>query len=325
MISRVGDRISNFRPKGLHVDSASSVIPHIGQSRLFALLSASALLCAACKKAATTSPAQTMSCTPSGSSNGQPITDPNGPYFHQTVIAQTSNGLTLTNAHQVIDHASVPDGVWRADGTVLVYYVNGAAAATWVARIVADTAQIIGPISVDGVPSPNAIVDPDVQTVGTKVRMFYLSSFAAPVGTPRAMCSADSDDGVNFTTRGAAFVWTTAEQFTDPSVIPLADGSWLMAISLGQQTVIARSADGLTFTRESTLSFGGVPELAIAPDGAARLYVCSGGIVAYRSVDGGRAWTREQTVVGPGFNGHNIVCDPSLVAGAGMFVFKTGG
>ena len=45
---------------------------------------------------------------------------------------------------------------YRADGTVLVYYVNGAAAATWVARIVADTAQVIGPITVDGVPSPVA-------------------------------------------------------------------------------------------------------------------------------------------------------------------------
>jgi hypothetical protein len=97
-----------------------------------------------------------------------------------------------------------------------------------------------------------------------------------------------------------------------------------MAISLGQQTVMARSNDGLTFTREATLTFGGVPELAIAPDGAVRLYVCGAGIVAYRSTDGGRAFTREQTVIGPGFNGHNIVCDPSYVAGAGLFVFKTG-
>jgi len=29
-------------------------------------------------------------------------------------------------------------------------------------------------------------------------------------------------------------------------------------------------------------------------------------------------------VVGPGFNGKPIVCDPSLVAGAQLFVFKTG-
>ena len=274
---------------------------------------------------APTIPGATVSCVPTASSNGQAITDPSGPYFHQTVVAGTANGLTLTNPHQVIDHASVPDGVRRADGSVLIYYVNGAAGATWVARIVADTAQVIGPITVDGVASPAGIVDPDVQSVpGGKVRLFYLNGFGAPTGTPRAMCSADSDDGVRFTTRGPAFVWSTSESFTDPSVVPLADGSWLMAISFGQQTVIARSADGLSFTREATLTYGGVPELAIAPDGATRLYVCAGAIVAYRSTDGGRVWSREQTVIGPGFNGHPIVCDPSFVTGAGLFVFKTG-
>jgi hypothetical protein len=226
----------------------------------------------------------------------------------------------------VLDHASVPDGVRRPDGTVLVYYVNGAAGSVYVARLVGDSAQAIGPIVVDGVTGPVGIVDPDVQTVaGGKVRMFYLNGFGAPgSGTPRAMCSADSDDGIRFTTRAPAFTWTGAEQFTDPTVIPLADGSWLMAISLGQQSVIARSADGVSFTREATLSFGGVPELAVAPDGALRLYVCAAGIVAYRSTDNGRTWSREQTVVGPGFNGKPIVCDPSLVAGAGVFVFKTG-
>ena len=271
-------------------------------------------------------PTIVASCAPGASASGQPINDPNGPYGHQTVIAHTTDGLTMTNAHQVLDHASVPDGVRRADGTVLVYYVNGAAGATHVARIVADSAQPLGPITVDGVVSPAAIVDPDVQSVpGGAVRMFYLNGFGPPnSGVPRAMCSADSQDGIHFTTRGAAFEWSGSEQFTDPSVVPLADGSWLMAISLGQQTVIARSSNGLTFAREATLSFGGVPELAIAPDGAVRLYVCQGGITAYRSTDGGRAWTRERTVMGPGFNGHPIVCDPSLVAGGGLFVFKTG-
>jgi hypothetical protein len=207
---------------------------------------------------------------------------------------------------------------------VLVYYVNGAVGATWVARLVADTAEAIGPISVDGVVAPNGVVDPDVLLLADgSVRMFYLNGFGAAPGVPRSLCSADSQDGVRFTTRGPAFVWSGGEPFTDPSVVRLSDG-WLMAISLGQQTVIARSSDGLRFTREATLAFGGVPELALAPDGTVRLYVCAMGIVAYRSVDGGRAFAREQTVVAPGFNGRMIVCDPSLVAGAGLFVFKTG-
>jgi hypothetical protein len=215
--------------------------------------------------------------------------------------------------------------VRRGDGSVLVYYVNGAAGATWVARLAADSAQPIGPITVDGIARPVGVVDPDAQLLADgRVRLFYLNGFGALPGVPRAMCSADSPDGVQFTTRGPAFTWTSGEMLTDPSVVRLADGSWLMAMSLGQQTVIARSGDGLAFAREATFSFGGVPELALAPDGSVRLYVCAAGIVAYRSSDAGRSFTREQTVVGPGFNGRPIVCDPSLVAGAGLFVFKTG-
>ena len=55
-------------------------------------------------------------------------------------------------------------------------------------------------------------------------------------------------------------------------------------------TATRHSTDGLTFARAATFTFGGAPELARA------------------------------TVTG-----HPIICDPSLVAGAGLFVFKTGG
>jgi hypothetical protein len=265
-------------------------------------------------------------CTPTRSAGSGPIADPSGPYYHQVVIAQTTNGLTLVGAHQVLDHASVPDGVRRADGTVLIYYVNGAGGAVWAARIEGDSARPISAISIDGVSAPAGVVDPDVLPLADgRVRLFYLSGVGTPgVNNPRAICIAESDDGVRFTGRGVAATLPSGELLTDPSVVRLADGTWLMAMSLGQQTVLARSSDGLAFAREATVSFGGVPELAIAPDGALRLYVCAQGIVAYRSTDQGRAWTREATVVGPGFNGKSIVCDPSLVAGAQLFVFKTG-
>jgi hypothetical protein len=97
-----------------------------------------------------------------------------------------------------------------------------------------------------------------------------------------------------------------------------------MAISRGQQTIVARSADGLTYTREATLAIRGVPELALAADGAIRLYTCANGIVSRRSTDVGRSWTLEGTVLGPGFNGRPIVCNPSAVGGTGLFVFKRG-
>lgn len=232
----------------------------------------------------------------------------------------------MSGLRQVLDHASVPDGVRRADGSVLIYYVNGAKGYTWVARLEGDSARVLGQISIDGAPNPIGVVDPDaVLLPDGRIRLAFFWGFGPPgASTARAMCIAESSDGITFTMKGTALQFGATEMLTDPSLLALADGTWLMAISSGQNTIIARSADGLTFTRESTLAYGGVPELARAPDGAVRLYVCRGGITAYRSTDAGRTWTLERTVINPPINGHQIVCDPSLVAGASLFVFKTG-
>jgi hypothetical protein len=284
---------------------------------------------AACGGEAATSPPELApACTPAARVVGGPVPDPQGPYYHQVVIARTPDGRTLTGAHQILDHASVPDGVRRPDGTVLIYYVNGAAGGIGVARYEGDTARVLGPITFNGVENPAGVVDPDVVPLPDgKLRLAFLGGFGPPTSPTavRAMCLADSEDGIRFTTRATALTFLTSESLTDPSVVRLPDGTWLMAMSHGQQTVIARSADGLGFSRDATLPYGGVPELAIAPDGAVRLYVCAGGIESYRSSDGGRSWSREGLVIGPGVNGKPIVCDPSLVAGAGLFIFKTGG
>lgn len=242
------------------------------------------------------------------------------------VVAQTVDGLSLTGTRQILDHASVPDAVRRADGSVLVYYVNGALGYVWVARLEGDSARILGQISIDGIANPLGVVDPDATLLADgRIRLAFFWGFGAPgATTTRAMCIAESGDGINFTSKATAFTFAATETLTDPSLLALADGSWLMAVSNGQSTVIARSSDGLAFTREATVTFGGVPELARAPDGAIRLYVCKGPITAYRSTDAGRTWALERVVVSPPVNGHQIVCDPSLVAGANLFIFKTG-
>lgn len=253
------------------------------------------------------------------------VQDPNGPYSHQMAVATTTDGLTITNPWIALEHASVPDGVRLADGTVLAYYVNGAEGPVWVARVLDDSVQAIGRIRVNGVSPPAGIVDPDAYRMpdGT-VRLAYFAGFGPPSSTtPKAMCIAESADGINFTVLATALTYPATELLTDPSVVPLADGTWRMAISWGQRTIMARSTDGLAFTRYDTLDYGGVPELAIAPDGALRLYACSQGIRAWRSTDGGHAWTFEGTVVPPHTLGKRILCDPSLVAGANLFIFKT--
>lgn len=253
-----------------------------------------------------------------------PITDPAGPFFHQVVAAQTSDGITIRDARQVLDHASVPDGVRLTDGSLRVYYVNGAEGAVWVARLDADGATPIGPISINGVVRPQGVVDPDATRLPDgRIRLAYLSGFGAPGSSAtRAMCLADSTDGERFTVAGAAITFGVGDTTTDPSLLQLRSGNWLMAMSRGQMTVLARSSDGVSFTIGETLTFGGVPELALLGDGRVRLYVCANGIESYVSASDGAAWQREAMVVTPSGAGR-IVCDPSSIAGTEVFLYKT--
>lgn len=255
-----------------------------------------------------------------------PVQDPAGPYYHQAALARTTDGITLTNPKLVLDHASVPDAVKLPDGRVLMYYVNGAQGAIWVARIENDTAHAIGPIAIDGTLGPAGVVDPDALILPDgKVRLFYFSGFGPEGSTrPKAMCMAESSDGASFAASGSALAIGASETLTDPSVVQLRDGSWRMAVSFGARTIMARSPDGRAFVRYDTLDYGGVPEIALMPDGRVRLYVCAQGIVSYVSRDGVQPWTREATVVPLGTLGKRIICDPSFVPSANLFVFKTG-
>jgi hypothetical protein len=301
--------------------------------RMLAVVSAT--WAAACGSSSTSAPPPQPSAAPTASGatgcevrpGGQagPVTDPSGPYYHQAAVAPTDDGVRIGVPRQVLDHASVPDGVRTVGGDILIYYVNGLDGGVWVARLDGGSATPLGPISLDGVSAPAGIVDPDgTRMPDGRIRLAYLSGFGAP-GTAgaRAMCLADSEDGIRFTVVGPAIRLPEGDTTTDPSLLRLPDGSWLMAMSRGQQTVLARSADGLSFTTYNTVSFGGVPELAAAPGGRVRLYVCARGIESHVSADGGRTWTREGTVVPPGTLGRSLVCDPSLVEGASLFVFKT--
>jgi hypothetical protein len=240
--------------------------------------------------------------------------------FHQVVVARTTDGLTLAEPRIVQPAASVPDGVRASDGRTLVYYVNGAQHGVWVGTATASSLSPLGPISLDGVRDPLGIVDPDAYRVGDRIRLGYLAGFDS---SERAICLAESDDGMAFRSVGLALDLRGRATITDPSVIRLRDGSWLMALSEGQATWLARSVDGVSFTMGERLTYGGVPELAALDDGTVRLYVCAGGIVAYRSTDT-TSWQREQVVVMRGPNGSGLVCDPSRIAGTDLFVFKTG-
>jgi len=288
-----------------------------------------ALMACACSSGqSTTAPSGTTAaaaaCRPSVSAPAGPINDPNGPFFHQVVVATTSDdGRTIQDPLQVIDHASVPDGTRMADGSIAVYYVNAADGGVWLARVSSTVASPIGPITINGFLRPQGVVDPDATLLPDgRIRLVYLQNTGG-ASPSHAICIAESTDGLQFQTVATALDLGPTSSDTDPSVTQLRDGSWLMAISRGQQTVLARSPDGLRFVVGEALAFGGVPEVTALGDGRVRLYVCANGIESFVSSDSGRNWQREGVVVPPRTLGRSIVCDPSRVAGTTLFVFKT--
>lgn len=259
-------------------------------------------------------------CEITTASPGTPLLpDPKSPYFDNLGIAFGSGGVTASGYREALAHASAPDGRRLRDGSLGVYY-NSGETGIWLARLFGTTLTPVSAITVNGVLRPQWMSDVNVELVNGRVRMFYLNG----EGVGRRFCVAESSDGLSFQSVALAIQFAGTE--ADPTVVRLPDASWLMPFSRANHTGLgfARSADGLTFMQFATAGYGVVPELALASDGRARLYVCAGGGVdSYVSGDGGLSWTREGQVIGRGAVGRAIVCDPSFIQGDGIFIFKT--
>lgn len=270
---------------------------------------------------ALTLPPPTEEPSPAPCEAGDPNQEPppGHPYFHQVYRAFSSDGLTFTPENMLLlDHASVPDAVLRPGGETWAYFVNGQPGqhGIWAARETeAGTWEIVDCVRLDGVFNGNA-VDPDIMVLPDgRYRLFYYEGFF--VGPPPAgpepahlIFSAVSEDGLNFTVERELIA---VENVTDPSVVQLPDESWLMALSQGSRTLLAASNDGYDFELTGVVvEAGGVPELAVLPDGWLRLFVTARGIESLISDDDGHTWTQE-----PGeriFATGMITADPSLVA-----------
>ena len=239
---------------------------------------------------------------------------------HQTHTALSRDGMAFTAEGQILVRASVPDGVRLPGDTLGVYYVTGgddhgiflgrAAGARW---------ERGEKVLLDGAFDGNA-VDPDaVNLPDGRIRLFYYKGafVGGAAHSPMApFYSAISADGVRFTVEGKVF---EIEGGTDPSVVMLPDGSWLLAVARAQQQqmVVARSTNGERFETVATLSNGGIPELLVLPNGSVRLFHngmggagTPPGMVSRLSTDGGRTWTSE---TGTRLNHPGFAADPSVV------------
>lgn len=200
----------------------------------------------------------------------------------------------------------------------LMYYVSARPGehGMWVSRQKADGSWIRGEkVLIDGVFDGNG-VDPDIfkQDDGS-LRLYYFQGyFVTPPPQnpgPNPIYSAVSTDGIRFTGKRKVFEYNNV---FDPSVVRLPNGSYVMGLTnmIGNavNTVIATSADGLSFTYKTTVENTGIPELMALQDGSIRLYYNGpGGIISSRSTDGGTTWQKEQ---GTRLAFQQFIGDPSI-------------
>lgn len=237
-----------------------------------------------------------------------------GPYYHQVMLASSIDAVNWTiNQTVVREHASVPEIATLLDGTRFIYFVDGTVDNLDVIRQAADGSWQALDFTLLKRPTVKA-VDPDVVLLPDgRLRLFYYGSsrIQGPGEGNHIIYSAVSSDGVTFQSEPGKRI--AVANVTDPSVVLLPDGSWLMALSRGMETLLASSTDGNSFTLTGvTVSLGGVPELAVLPDESVRLYVTGQeGILSMISTDKGTTWVQENGIRIAG--GDNIAADPSVI------------
>jgi hypothetical protein len=189
------------------------------------------------------------------------------------------------------------------------------------------------PIYIEGIIDGNA-VDPDI--VQLQDGRYLLTYMRGQFGqaNPEAVStiySAWSYDGVYFFDPRAVFKPGAGSSdgipvVTDPSVVQLKNGSWLMAISnpAAANASLYTSQNGVQFTANGVTLSAFSPDLQVLADGRVRIFYAdgpAGGIGSRISADGGLTWTSESGVrkSGAGF-------DPSvfkMADGTWRLLFKT--
>lgn len=262
-----------------------------------------------------------------------PISDGNGPYFHQVFTAISSDGLNFTPTNELVaDKASVPDIAKLTSGQLVMYAVDGAArsksgllmavsddnGASWKTGSVQLTSKQVG------------AADPEILlTSDGKLRLFYIifPGGMGAAGKPdpsekNQVYSATSSDGINFSEEpGIRFEYPA---ITDPDVIKIGK-KWFMYVAQGTNQVYATSTDGNSYTYGGVIrTNGSVSKTVPIEGGKFRQFYCGMGIVSATSADG-IEWSNDPgTRVGiiPG----KILCDPSPVQLSGnnwLMLYKT--
>lgn len=156
------------------------------------------------------------------------------------------------------------------------------------------------PITINGSFDPEA-ADTNIAILSNGTYLLaYSTSTAATGGIPApgvAIHTATSTDGVNFTNPQPAFTLASNLEVSDPAIVQLANGSFLMSASnFGQGGVsFYTSQDGRNYSSTGVSLPGDLaPSLLLLSNGDVRLYETgANGIVSYLSTNNGQTWTQE--------------------------------
>ncbi|MFH1149033.1 MAG: exo-alpha-sialidase [Actinomycetota bacterium] len=254
-----------------------------------------------------------------------------GPYAHRVMSASSPDGLTWTpDGSTLLEHASVPCAVVTPAGNLRIYYVD--------ASVVPETAncaesndggktfQALG-LTIEGLPTEKA-VDPSIVLLPDgRYRLYYFGVTGSPaMAGDHSIYSAISDDGIHFTQEKDVFRYAG---LVDPDVF-WTGTDWMMYVfSIGQGTITARSADGLSFEYAGPLSlqkWGTVAPVSLG-DGRFRLFAfdqpASTMVGSFVSGDL-QTWTQEEGTRLSAPDGYQIT-DPFVVRmpdGSWKMVFK---
>jgi hypothetical protein len=156
---------------------------------------------------------------------------------------------------------------------------------------------------------------------GELVRLYYAVYVLS--GGPIEIRSATSTDGVHFTEDpGVRFSHPEIPNITDPDVVRLDDGSWLMFASLGSALLKATSAisEG-TFILDESFNWtqGGVPG-SYNFNGTVMTFFCHQSGIAFATYDpetGSLAFNGTALNAPPG---GGMICDPSVIKVGGEYL-----
>lgn len=263
-----------------------------------------------------------------------PAQDGQGPYFHQVLSASSPDGLNWTfDDILLLDHASVPASVVTPEGNIRIYYVDASRAPenTNCAESTdgGESFSVLG-CTIAGMTASKALDPSIVLLEDGRYRLYFYGSAPGDPGTfiEHSIFSAISEDGIHFTEEARVFSYPG---LVDPDVF-WNGNEWLMFVfALNQGTIVARSADGLSFEYVGLLDpqhWGTTAPVRLS-DGALRLYAFNqpqGNVVASFLSTDGLAWIQEEGVRLAASQGYHIT-DPFVVQlpdGTWKMVYKTG-